>query len=239
MRCTVRRHILPLIISVLLGMSVAAQQAQPDANRPKPTPVTRITLAGKQIKGHDVLVRKGTAYVSVPALAEALGASVSSKGQVTAVSIPAPPEVKCVDVPAAWKLSDAYRKAAVRIPDAIESLRAIVNKATVNKRVAAVPAASFDDVEHQISEADFRARTEADKSVSYALFRASNTLAIMYYKLWRGVPSEYARQEQLESVLCSMESKFALQVGQLSGKENCRVFHFHQEEANAKPADSN
>ena len=239
MRCNVGRHILPLIISALLGMDLAAQQAQPDANRPKPTPVTQITLAGKHIKGHDVLVRKGTAYVSVPALAEALGASVSSKGQVTAVSIPAPPEVECVDVPAAWKLSDAYRKAAVRIPDAIESFRTVVNKATMNKHVAAIPAASFDDVEHQISEADFRARTEADKSVSYALFRANNTLAIMYYKLWRGVPSEYARQEQLESVLCSMESKFALQVGRLSGKENCRVFHFHQEEANAKPADSN
>jgi hypothetical protein len=92
-----------LIISALLGMNLAAQQAepaQPDANRPKPTPVTQITLAGKHIKGHDVLVRKGTAYVSVPALAEALGASVSSKGQVTAVSIPAPPEVECVDVPA-------------------------------------------------------------------------------------------------------------------------------------------
>jgi len=61
----------------------------------------------------------------------------------------------------------------------------------------------------------------------------------MYYKLRRGVPPEYAKQGQLDSLLCSMESKFALQVGRLSGKESCSVFHFNQEDAEAKTAASN
>jgi hypothetical protein len=45
----------------------------------------------------------------------------------------------------------------------------------------------------------------------------------MYFKLRRGVPPEYAKEDQLDSVLCSMESKFALQFGRLSGKESCSV----------------
>ena len=220
-----RRHVLPLITSALFAMSASAQQAQPGADRTKPTPLTQITIEGKQITGDSVLVHKGTAYVSVPALARALGASVSSQGQVAVLSIPAAPEPDCGDIRDAKKLSDAYRKAAVRIPDAVESLRALVKQGTV------IPAASFDEVDRQISEAEFRAQTDADKSVSYALSHANNALAIMYFKLRRGVPSEYAKQGQLDSVLCSMESKFALQVGRLSGKESCSVFQTEQEEA--------
>jgi len=67
----------------------------------------------------------------------------------------------------------------------------------------------------------------AARSSTAARFRAfehaNSTLAIMYFKLRRGVPPEYAKQDQLDSVLCSMESKFALQVGRLSGKESCSV----------------
>jgi len=226
------RHVLPLLTFALLAVSVSAQQAQPD--RTKPGPLTQITIEGKQITGDNVLVRKGTAYVSVPALAKALGASVASQGQVAVLSIPAAPETECGDKLDVKRLSDAYRKAAVHIPDAVESLRALVNK-----QAEVIPAARFDEVDRQISEAEFRAQTDADKSVSYALSHASNTLAIMYYKLRRGVPPEYAKQGQLDSVLCSMESKFALQVGRLSGKESCSVFHPKQDQAEAKPATSN
>jgi len=226
------RHVLPLLTFALLTTNVSAQQAQPD--RTKPGPLTQITIEGKQLTGDNVLVRKGIAYVSVPALAQALGASVSSQGQVAVLSIPAAPEAECGDKPDVKRLSDAYRKAAVHIPDAVESLRALVNK-----QAEVIPAASFDEVDRQISEAEFRAQTDADKSVSYALSHASNTLAIMYYKLRRGVPPEYAKQGQLDSVLCTMESKFALQVGRLSGKESCSVFQSKQDQAEAKPATSN
>jgi hypothetical protein len=228
------RHVLPLITSALLAVGVSAQEAQPGADHAKPGALTQITIAGKQITGDDVLVRKGITYVSVPALARALGASVASQGQVAVVSIPAEPEPACGETPGAMRLSDTYRKAAVRIPDMIETLRLLVAKPSV-----VIPAASFDDVEHLISEAEFRARTDADKSVSYALSHANSTLAIVYYKLRRGVPDEYARQGQLDSVLCTMESKYALQVGRLSGKEMCSVFQSSEKQAEAKTAASN
>ena len=229
-----RRHLLSLITSALLATSVFAQQAQQGADRTKTGPLTQITIEGKQISGDDVLVRKGTTYVSVPALAQALGASVASQGQVAVMSIPAAPESDCGDAHNVMRLSDAYRKAAVRIPDQVESLRALVNN-----QVAIIPASKFDDVDRQISEAHFHAQNDADRSVSYALSHANDTLAIMYYKLLRGVPSEYAKQGQLDSLLCSMESKFALQVGRLSGKESCSVFHSKQDQAEAKPANGN
>src|SRR5271166_5409861 len=219
MRCTVKRLLLPLITSALLAVSLSAQEAQPGADHSKPGPLTQITIEGRQIAGDDVLVRKGTTYVSLPALARALGASVVSQGQVAVLSIPTAPETSCGESPGLWRLSDAYRKAAVRIPDAIEGLRALAGKPG-----AVIPAASFDDIDHQISEADFRAKTDADKSVSYALSHANSSLAIMYYKLRRGVPTEYAKQGQLDSKLCAVESKYALEFGRLSGKEMCSVF---------------
>ena len=221
-----RRHVLPLITFALLAMNVSAQQAQAGADRNKSASLTQITIEGKRITGDDVLVRKGTAYVSVSALAQALGASVTSQGQVAVFSIPAAPAAECGDRPDGKRLSDAYRKAAVHIPDAVEGLRALVNRPA-----SVIAAASFDEVDRQISEAEFRAQTDADKSVSYALSHANATLAIMYYRMRRGIPPEYAKQGQLDSVLCSMESKFALQVGRLSGKESCSVFQANPEEA--------
>jgi hypothetical protein len=223
-----------LITCALLAIGVSAQEAQPGTDRPKAGPLTQITIDGKQIAGDDVVVRKGVAYVSLPALARALDASVVSQGQVAVLSIPTAPETACGETPDVKHLSDAYRKAAVRIPDAIESLRMIAARPGV-----VIPAASFDDIDHQISEADYRAKTGADKTVSYALSHANSTLAIMYYKLRRGVPAEYAKQGQLDSVLCAMESKYALQVGRLSGKEMCSVFQLSEKEAETKTAASN
>lgn len=220
--------------SALLAGNLGAQEAQPGSDHSKPVPLTQITIEGRQITGDDVLVRKGTAYVSLPALAKALGASVVSQGQVAVLSIPASPEAPCGAIADVKRLSDVYRKAAVRIPDAIEALRVLTAKPG-----AVIPAASFDDIDHQISEADFRAKTEADKSVSYALSHANSTLAIMYYKVRRGVPTEYAKQGQLDSVLCAMESKYALQVGRLSGKEMCSVFQSSEKEEQAKTPASN
>jgi hypothetical protein len=214
----VKPHVFLWITSALLVVNVCAQ-VQPDASRTRSGPSMKVAIEGKQITGDDLLIRKGITYVSVTAVARALDASISSQGQVLVLSIPPVSESDCEDTSGAKTLSDAYRKAAVHIPEEIETLRALVKK-----RGTIIPAAGFDEVDHQISEAEFRAQTEADKSVSYALSHASNTLAIMFYKLWRGVAPEYAMQGQLDSVLCSMESKFALQVGRLSGKESCSVF---------------
>ncbi len=228
-----RRHVLSLIASAVLAISASAQQEQAGADRAKAGPWTQITIAGKQIGGDDVLVRKGTTYVSVPALAQALDASIASQGQVAVLSIPATSDADCGNTPDAKRLSDEYRKAAVHIPDAIESLRV-----QVAKPAEVIPAASFDEIDRQISEAEYRAHTDADKSVSYALSHANNTLAILYYKLRRGISPEFAKRGQLDSVLCSMESKFALQAGRLSGRESCSVFHYpHQEEEKTAASD--
>jgi len=234
MRCTVRRLVLPLITFALLTVNTTAQDAQSNADRSKTGPLTQITIEGRQITGDNMLVRKGTTYISLPALARALGASVVSQGQVAVLSIPTAPESACEGIPEAKRLSDAYRKAAVRIPDAIESLRV-----QVSKPGAVIPEANFAGIEHDISEAEFRAKTEADKSVSYALSHANNLLAIMYYRLLRGVPTEYAQQGQLDLVLCTMESKYALQVGHFSGKEVCTVFVSASKEAGVKTAANN
>ena len=225
-----RRHVLLLIACAFVAGGAFAQEAQPGADRSKAVQLTQITIEGKQITGDDLLVRKsGTTYVSLPALARALGASVVSEGPVAVLSIPAAPEVPCGEAAAALRLSDPYRKAAVRIPDEIETLRALATKPG-----ALIPAASFDSIDHQISEADFHAKTDADKSVSYALSHANSTLAIMYYKLRRGVPSEYAKHNELDSELCAIDSMWALRVGRLSGKEMCSVLQSREKESEEK-----
>jgi hypothetical protein len=219
-----------LVTSALLATSVSAQQASPSAEPTKSKVLTQITIEGKQISGDDVLVQKGRAYVSLSALAQALGAWVASQGPVAVLSIPAAPESEC----GTKQLSDEYRKAAVRIPDEIESLRVQANKQTV-----VIPAASFDEVDRQIFEADYHARNQADRSVSYALSHANATLAIMYYKLRRGIYPEFARQGELDTELCIFDSKFALEVGRLSGKEHCSVFLSKPEKAEVKTPTGN
>jgi hypothetical protein len=234
-RCNVRRYVLSFVTCALLAAGAYAQEAQPGADHGKPAQLSQITVEGRQITGDDLYVRKnGTTYVSLPALARALGASVVSQGPVAVLSIPALPETLCGETAAALQLSDSYRKAAVHIPDEIEVLRL-----QALKPGALIPAASFDDIDHQISEADFRAKTEADRSVSYALSHANSTLAIMYYKLRRGVPVEYAKQGQMDLDLCTLESKYALAVGRLSGKEMCSVFQADEKQAETKRAASN
>jgi hypothetical protein len=231
----VRQYVLSFVICALLAAGAYAQEAQPGGDHGKPAQLTQITIEGKQITGDDVYVRKnGTAYVSLPALSRALGGSVVSQGPVAVLSIPALPETLCGETAAALQLSDSYRKAAVHIPDEIEALRA-----QALKPGALIPAASFDDIDHQIAEADFRAKTEADKSVSYALSHANSTLAITYYKLRRGVPAEPARHGELDSELCAMDSKWALLAGRLSGKEWCSVFQASEKPVETKTAASN
>jgi hypothetical protein len=225
----VRRHFVLFVTGTLVVVGAWAQEAQPGADHSKPA--TQITIEGKQITADDVVVRKGMAYVSLPALARALGASVVSQGPVAVLSIPVQPETACGETAAAPRLSDAYRKVAVGIPDQIEALRALALKPG-----ALIPAASFDEIGHQISEADYHAQTEADKSVSYALSHANNTLAIIYYKLRRGVPPEYAKRGELDSELCAMDSKWALRGGRLSGMEMCSVLQSREKEAEAEAA---
>jgi hypothetical protein len=230
----VRRHFVIFVVGGLLAAGVSAQETQPGGDHGKSPTLNQIVIEGKPITGDDVVVRKGTVYVSVPALERALGAKVVSQGPMAVLSIPSAPQISCGETADVMRLSDIYRKAAVRIPDAIEALRLLAMKPGV-----LVPAARFDDIKHQIDEADFRVKTNADKSVSYALSHSNNTLAIMYFRLRRGIPSEYAKQPDMDSRLCAIESKFALETGRLSGNESCSVFQSSEKQVEAKTAASN
>ena len=209
-----------LIAAVLLSTRGSCQQKV--TGPVELPPLSEITIGGSQIAGSDLVVRKGITYVSVPALTKALGASVDTNGSSAVLNVSSPAATGCGAAQATARLSDPYRQAAVSIPDKIETLRVLVKK-----REDIIPAARFDEVEREIFEADYRARTDADKSVSYALSHANNSLAIQYYRHMQGV-TEAQTQDQLDSVLCSMESKFALQAGHLSGKENCSTFHLKE-----------
>ena len=230
-----RRYVLSFITCAALLAGAYAEDPQTGADRTRPGPLTQVTIEGKQISGDDVYVRKnGTAYVSLSALARALGASVASQGSVAVLSIPVQPEAACGETAAVMRLSDAYRKVAVGIPDQIEAVRVLALKPGT-----LIPDTSFQAIQHQIDEADYRAKTEADKSVSYALSHANNTLAIMYYRLRRGIAPAAAKHDELDSELCSMDSKWALVGGRLSGMEMCSVLQSRAKELEAKKAASN
>ena len=50
-----------------------------------------------------------------------------------------------------------------------------------------------------------------------------NSLAIAYYKQSRGACAEEAPKDQLDSMMCAMESKFALMKGVLLPGGSCSV----------------
>lgn len=178
--------------------------------------IPQVIIAGKRISRDQLLVRNGELFVSIPALTEPLHAAMISGAHQLIISVPEAQDSNCEKDPQKTRLSDNYRKIAISIPDAIERLRT-----SALKRGAIIPADRFDEVDLGIKKADLYIQTPADKAVSYALKSASNNLGITYYKLWRGVDPEEARQGLSESVLCSAESKFALELGRLSGGESC------------------
>ncbi len=178
--------------------------------------IPQVIIAGKRISRDELLVRNGKLFVSIPALQEPLHAAMISGDHELIVSLPEAQDSNCENDLLQRRLSDNYRKMAISIPDAIERVRT-----SALKRGAIIPAARFDEIDSGIKKADSYIQTPADKAVSYALKSASNNLGITYYKLWRGVDPEEARQGMSESVVCSAESKFALELGRLSGGESC------------------
>lgn len=178
--------------------------------------IPQVIIAGKRINRDELLVRNGKLFVSIPALKDPLHADMISDAHQLTISVPEAQNSNCKDDPRKSRLSDDFRKIAISIPDAIERVRT-----SALKRGAIIPAARFDEIDSGIKKADLYIQTPADKAVSYALKSASNNLGITYYKLWRGVDPEEARQGMSESVVCSAESKFALELGRLSGGESC------------------
>jgi hypothetical protein len=180
----------------------------------------RVYVDGKPIAAGKVITKDGDTYVDAAALAEAFGASVeSSEGGLTITS-PAKPGCDCEKTSAGGQpISEQFRRDVAGVADEIESLRAVV------RMKEKVPIGSkFDEIDDRLSLSTVHAQTSADWAVYYALSFANNSLAIVYYKQSRGVPSQDLQGDQLDSTICAMESKFAVMKGALLPGGSCSVF---------------
>jgi hypothetical protein len=215
-------------IAFLVAVAALAQQSLHQAGSSSTALRKRIFVDGQPIPANSVIVKNGTSYVDVAALAAALGASVQSEeGGVVVRSAAKPAEC---DKTAAdgERFSQQFRSDVAGVADEIESLRAVVLK---REKTPIGP--RFDAIDRKLSLATVHVQTDADMAVYYALTYANNSLAISYYKQMRGVAVEEAQKNQLDSMMCSMESKFALMKGVLLPGGSCSVFK--RMEAQATP----
>jgi len=180
---------------------------------------TRVYVDGKLLPSGKVLVKDGVSYVEIAAFAEALGVSAQSNGNGYLVTTP-PPKADCDHQGVeGQRFSEPFRADVAGVADEIESLRAVVLK---KEKVPLGP--RFDAIDRKLNLSTPHVQTDADMAVYYALSYANNSLAISYYKQSRGIPGDEAQKDQLDSMICSMESKFALMKGVLMSGGSCSVF---------------
>lgn len=179
----------------------------------------RVVVDGRPIPASHVIMRDGITFVDVSVLAKSLGASVQSEGGVLAIRTTTT-TVSCdrtsVD---GQRFSEQFRSNVAGVADEIESLRTVVLK---REKTQIGP--RFDAIDRKLSLATVQVQTDADMAVYYALACANNSLAIAYYKQMRGVSVEEAQKNQLDSMMCAMESKVALMKGLLLPGGSCSVF---------------
>jgi hypothetical protein len=190
------------------------------AGQPKDAVRRRLFVDGTPIPANRIVVRDGVEFVDVSALAEAMGAKVKSTDASVQVTSSAA-KSECVKAAnEGRRFSPEFRTDVLSVPDEIESLRAVAFKKDVDPSLGP----KFDEIDKKLTYSQTHVLTDADQAVYYALAYASNSLGIAYYQRVRGVPVEEAQKNQLESVMCSMESKFALMKGILIPGGNCTVF---------------
>ena len=206
------------LTALLLAVPGSAQQSPSDASSAAALR-KRVYVDGKPVPSNRVVAKDGVSYVDVSFLASALGATVQTGDRGVTV-VPAPKQAEC-ERPAVegQRFSEQYRSDVAGIADEIESLRAVVLK---KEKVDIGP--RFDAIDRKLSLSTSHVQTDADMAVYYALAYANNSLAISYYKQTRGVPVEEAQKDQMDSMLCAMESKFALMKGVLLPGGWCSVF---------------
>ena len=223
----------PIIVlclaSLLLAVTGSAQQAAHDAGSASSASRKRIFVDGKPIPANRIVVKDGVSYVDALLLAAALGASVQT-GEGGVMILGAPKSEGCDKNPVeGQRFSEQFRSNVAGVADEIESLRAVVLK---REKVAIGP--RFDAIDRKLSLSMAHVQTDADMAVYYALAYANNSLAIAYYKQTRGVAVEEAQKDQLDSMMCAMESKFALMKGVLLPGGSCSVFKRMEAQAAAK-----
>jgi hypothetical protein len=191
---------------------------------------------GTAIAVSKVITKDGLTYVDIATLADALGASVKSQEGGLMITSPAKTSCESEKTPVdGLPISEQFRHDVAGVADEIESLRAVVLK--LKKETAAI-GPRFDEIDHKLSLSTVHVQTNADMSVYYALSYANNSLAIIYYKQSRGVPFQEWQQDQLDSMMCSMESKFALMRGILLPGGSCTVFKRRDAELSLKPPEA-
>jgi hypothetical protein len=207
------------VTSLLLAVTVSAQPASHDAGSAAAASRKRIFVDGKPVPSNRIVVKDGISYVDVSLLAAALGASVQT-GEGGVMILAAPKSEGCdKNAVEGQRFSEQFRSNVAGVADEIESLRAVVLK---REKVSIGP--RFDAIDRKLSLSTVHVQTDADMAVYYALAYANNSLAITYYKQTRGVPVEEAQKDQLDSMICAMESKFALMKGVLLPGGSCSVF---------------
>lgn len=207
------RQITFLGLAVLLLVATGSSQQAGSASR------KRLFVDGKLIPTNRVVIKDGVDYVDASFLAEALGASLQSAEGGVMIRSAAKTDDCEKGVAEGQRFSQQFRTDVARVADEIESLRAVVLK---RQKVDVGP--RFDKIDGELSLAKTHVQTEADSAVYYALSYANNSLAIAYFKQQRGVPVEEAQKNQMDSMLCAMESKFALMKGVLLPGGSCSVF---------------
>ena len=217
---------LGLTVVFLAGLGAAQTRDVAGAAR------RRVFVDGTPIAASHVIVKEGVEYVEASTLAAALGASVQSRDDglkiVSSVS-----KGQCdKQVADGQKFSQQFRGKIASIPDKIESLRASVIK---NDSVPLGP--RFDAIDKELTLSTTLVQSDADMAVYYALSYANNSLAIAYYKQVRGVPVDEAQKDQLDSMMCSMESKFALMKGVLLPGGSCSVLKRIESKQSGKAED--
>jgi hypothetical protein len=207
------------LTALLLAVPGSAQQPSHNAGAVTAATRKRIFVDGKPIASNRVIVKDGVSYVDLSLLAAALGASVqTSVGGVMVLTAPKPVGCEKTAVEG-QRFSEQYRSDVAGVADEIESLRAVVLK-----REKVDIGSRFDAIDRKLSLSTVHVQTDADMAVYYALAYANNSLAISYYKQTRGVPVEEAQKDQMDSMMCAMESKFALMKGVLLPGGSCSVF---------------
>lgn len=214
-----KQGILLILIALVLAVAGLAQQTSHPAGSSSTAPRKHIFVDGKAIPASSVIVKDGASYVDPAALAEALGASVQSEEGGVMIRSSAKPDGCDKTAADGERFSRQFRSDVAGVADEIESLRAVVLK-----REKVVIGPRFDAIDRKLSLATVHVQTDADMAVYYALAYANNSLAIAYYKQMRGVPVEEVQKDQLDSMMCAMESKFALMKGVLLPGGTCSVF---------------
>jgi hypothetical protein len=227
-----KQIVLCCLASLSFAVLAAAQPAQHEKDSAAPAR-KRIYVDGKAIAPTKIIVKNDLSYVDPATLAEALGASVQSEeaGLMIITSSKAGRECEKV-VTEGERFSEQFRKSVAKVADEIESLRAVVLK-----KDKAIIGPRFDEIDHEISLSTVHVQTDADMAVYYALSYANNSLAIIYYKQSRGVPPQELQKDQLDSMMCAMESKFALMKGVLLPGGSCSVFKRMEGQPLLKPAE--